>query len=315
MNNDTDDWFTSTAATASGSSTSTSTSTISSSNNFHAYNAGNVPASIPAQQPAMGGGMSFSNPNLQQQLNAQVPSNNVPAPQKQMSDQSNDMFSGSMNNGNPSISSPDLMNGFSGNMSTSQSFNSAPSSGGYIYDPMEFENEPPLMEELGVNISHISDKTHAALLPFSTHAKNNPSLMESDDLFGPLFFALLLGGTLLLHGKLHFGYIYGFGMCGCVAMTFILNLMSPKEAISIWSIVSVLGYGLLPVNVLAFLNLFLNLKNRGMIGSILGALTILWCTAASTRLFERSCDMRDQRYLIAYPTALIYCCFVIISVF
>mmetsp|Transcript_29108 Transcript_29108/g.45230 ORF Transcript_29108/g.45230 Transcript_29108/m.45230 type:complete len:199 (+) Transcript_29108:391-987(+) len=183
------------------------------------------------------------------------------------------------------------------------------------YDPSEFENEPPLMEELGINISHIKDKTMAVLLPFSSHAKNNPNLMDDDDLFGPLMFGLLLGGTLLLSGKLHFGYIYGFGMFSCLGMGFILNLMSPKDAISMWRVVSVLGYGLLPVNLLAALNVVLFLRNRGALGMILAVVVILWCTSASTRLFERSCDMRDQRYLIAYPTALVYCCFVLITVF
>lgn len=216
------------------------------------------------------------------------------------------------------ISSGNLGDAFSGNMQRLSSNNNpsiSSSSDMYVYDPSEFEGEPPLMEELGVNIPHITDKTRAVLLPFSTHAKNNPSLMESDDLAGPLAIGLLLGGTLLLNGKLHFGYIYGFGMCSCIGMSLILNLMSPKEAISIWRIVGVLGYGLLPVNVLAALNLFLGLHNRGLIGTILAGLTIFWCTSASTRLFERSCDMRDQRYLIAYPTALVYCCFVIITVF
>mmetsp|Transcript_7137 Transcript_7137/g.9265 ORF Transcript_7137/g.9265 Transcript_7137/m.9265 type:complete len:327 (+) Transcript_7137:51-1031(+) len=211
-------------------------------------------------------------------------------------------------------------NMFSGSMekrsdSASISASNAPNSGSYVYDPTEFENEPPLMEELGINISHIKDKTQAVLFPFSAHAKNNPTLMDDEDLAGPMTFALLLGGTLLLNGKLHFGYIYGFGMFSCIGMALILNLMSPKDAISIWRVVSVLGYGLLPVNILAALNLVLNMKNRGTLGMVLAGLTIFWCTSASTRLFERSCDMRDQRYLIAYPIVLVYCCFVIITVF
>lgn len=221
-----------------------------------------------------------------------------------------DNFSGSISNdGNVSSNAS-----FSGNMQQMRTSSSSSMITAH-YDPTEFENEPPLMEELGINILDIKDKTMAVLLPFSAHAKNNPNLMDDDDLFGPLIFGLLLGGTLMLSGKLHFGYIYGFGMFGCLGMGLILNLMSPNDAISMWRVVSVLGYGLLPVNLLAALNVVLFLRNRGAFGMVLAVVAILWCTSASTRLFERSCDMRDQRYLIAYPTALVYCCFVIITVF
>ena len=304
-----DDWFTSTTNTYNADSNGINTNAGNSNNPNSMMMGMSSNSSMSSQQPSFGsqGGISIMNPN---QMNSGS-NNNAAAG-----------FSGSINGGGVSsqqnISSGNLGDAFSGNMQRASSQNNSSMSSSldtYVYDPSEFDGEPPLMEELGINITHITDKTQAVLLPFSAHAKSNASLMESDDLAGPLVIGLLLGGTLLLSGKLHFGYIYGFGMCSCVGMSLILNLMSPKGAISMWRIVSVLGYGLLPVNVLAALNLFLGLKNRGIIGTVLASLTIFWCTSASTRLFERSCDMRDQRYLIAYPTALVYCCFVIITVF
>jgi len=180
----------------------------------------------------------------------------------------------------------------------------------------DYENEPPLMEELGVNLPHIAAKSKAVLLPVGHTASIDVNLMADTDLAGPLFYALCLGGELLLSGKMHFGYIYGFGMFGCVAMTLVVNLMSPNsEAVSAWTVISILGYCLLPVNMLAAVNVLFRIQNRGMLGWVLGAVTILWCTVASTRLFERSCEMRDQRYLMAYPSMLLYSCFVMITVF
>lgn len=43
---------------------------------------------------------------------------------------------------------------------------------------------------------------------------------------GPLMFALVLGFALLMVGKLHFGYIYGFGAFGCLAIYLLVSLMA-----------------------------------------------------------------------------------------
>ena len=50
-------------------------------------------------------------------------------------------------------------------------------------------------------------------------------------------------------------------------------------------------------------------------GQVLGGLAVLASTCTSTRLFEAKLHMRPQRYLIAYPLALIYSCFVLITIF
>ena len=173
----------------------------------------------------------------------------------------------------------------------------------------DLENEPPLLEELGVNVEHILAKTKAVLTPLKAFDEH---LMDDTDLAGPLCFCLLLGFSLLLTGKVHFGYIYGFGVFGCVSMSTLVNLISPSP-IDTWRAFSILGYCLLPVNFLSVIAIVFNLQ--GSFGLILAIFTISWCTAASTRLFERSCDMREQRWLIAYPTALLYSCFVMLTIF
>ncbi len=69
-----------------------------------------------------------------------------------------------------------------------------------------FDDEPPLLEELGINFKDIWSKTLAVSIPF----RAMPTVHEEDaDLAGPLVFCLLLGTCLLLTGKVHFGYIYG----------------------------------------------------------------------------------------------------------
>ena len=189
-------------------------------------------------------------------------------------------------------------------------------------DDIDFMNEPPLLEELGIHIEHILLKTKAVVLPVrrlggkSMQVVDASVIVDDADLAGPLFFALALGGELLLSGKIHFGYIYGFGLFGCLALTLMINLMSPTDAVSVWTVTSILGYSLIPVNVLALVKIVLvNLAQLQTLGRILGLLTVAWSTTASTRLLEVGCGMRDQRYLIAYPIALLYSAFVLITIF
>ena len=132
------------------------------------------------------------------------------------------------------------------------------------------------------------------------------------DLAGPLVFCLLLGSLLLLRGKVHFGYIYGFGIVGCLAMYCVLNLMSEND-LDVYTIVSILGYCLLPVVFLAVFRLAVDLR-RGT-GFIVALFAIAWCTITATRILEIELKMRDQRYLIAYPVFLLYSCFAMIVIF
>ncbi len=207
---------------------------------------------------------------------------------------------------------------FSGTMSstsTTPSSSSSPSSN-YTSPMIDYENEPPLLEELGINISHIRTKSLAVILPFK-YAKSNidSSIMEDNDLAGPLVFGLALGTELTLAGRIQYSYIYGFGLFGTMATTLVLNLMSPSGSISVWKVLSVLGYSLLPVNILAAINVFYRIRYMGSIGVVLAALTIGWCTLSSTRLVERGCGMRDQRYLVGYPNMLLYSAFVMLTIF
>ena len=58
-----------------------------------------------------------------------------------------------------------------------------------------FDDEPPLLEELGINFDHIYKKTIAVLNPFTITDAN---IINETDLAGPLCFCLALGATLLL---------------------------------------------------------------------------------------------------------------------
>lgn len=172
-----------------------------------------------------------------------------------------------------------------------------------------FEDEPPLMEELGINFDHIVQKTIAVLNPLQ---QPDHSIMQDTDLAGPLVFCLAFGGSLLLSGKLHFGYIYGIGVVGCLAMYFLLNLMS-MTGVSSGCVISVLGYCLLPMVLLSFSSVLLSLQ--GLVGIVITALTVLWCSISASKLFVSALEMDQQQLLVAYPCCLVYGVFALLTVF
>jgi hypothetical protein len=191
------------------------------------------------------------------------------------------------------------------------------------------EDDIPLLEELGIDFREIGLKTAAIVFPFrlsgAAAGKSTFSVEAREpetgaasvggdgaDLAGPLVFCLLLGTFLLLAGKVHFGYIYGFGITGCALLWLMLNLMA-DAALTLDQTMHVLGYSLAPIVSLAGLAVLVSLK--GTLGHVVSAGAVLWSTAVATRCFEASLGMREQRYLIAYPVALLYSCFALLAIF
>jgi len=191
--------------------------------------------------------------------------------------------------------------------STSRSISRGASSA--QFQTTSFEDEPPLLEELGINFDHIRTKSLSVLNPLK---KMDSHIMDDTDLAGPLFFALMLGVFLLLSGKVHFGYIYGMGALGCIATYLVLNLMS-EQGIDIYRVISVLGYCLLPMVLLGFLSLIVPLN--GVTGFVLAAVSIAWCTHSAALMFVKVLSLVEQRMLIAYPIGLLYTCFALLTVF
>lgn len=203
-----------------------------------------------------------------------------------------------------------------------------------------YEHEPPLLEELGVNFGHIQAKTLAVLNPFRPI---DVHIMEDSDLAGPLVFILLFGTFLLFSGRVPFGYIYGLAFMGSSALHIILDLMTPAPTaasdaaapgyagaggyhnepddgkghlgskLTFTRSASVLGYCLLPLVITSLVGIGVPLD--GAMGYSLTSLAICWSTLSSSKMFCALGRMRSMRGLVAYPLALFYIGFGIISIF
>lgn len=172
-----------------------------------------------------------------------------------------------------------------------------------------YEEEPPLLEELGINFDHIWQKTLTVLNPLKPA---DGSIMNETDLTGPILFCVALGATLLMAGKAHFGYVYGISALGCVGMYTLLNLMS-IYSISCGCVASVLGYCLLPMVSLSAFAVVYSLQ--GLLGTLLALFVVGWCSLSASKIFSSTLNMSGQQLLVAYPCALLYGVFALLTVF
>lgn len=192
-----------------------------------------------------------------------------------------------------------------------QMFMPLSTNGGSVSGGVEdYENEPPLLDELDINFSHIKEKTFAVLSPSGTASAE---VIADQDLAGPLVFCLLFGFSLLLHGKMTFGYIYGIGALGCLGMYLLMNLMAADKTISFICTASVLGYCLLPMSLLSLVTAVLS--SKGVFGYSISALAVIWCSSSSSKLFVIALSMDHQRLLVAYPCVLLYSVFALLAIF
>ncbi|KAI9670437.1 MAG: hypothetical protein M1829_004760 [Trizodia sp. TS-e1964] len=193
-----------------------------------------------------------------------------------------------------------------------------------------YEGEPPLLEELGVNFGHIKVKTLTVLNPL---ARVDQHIMDDSDLAGPILFFLLFGTFLLFSGKIHFGYIYGLALLGSISLHVTFSLMSPplsaaevasahdhmsgsaqfSSTLTFPRSASVLGYCLLPLVLTSLVGILIPMDTA--VGYFLTSAAIVWCTYSSSGMFCAVGRMRGMRFLVAYPLALFYVCFGIISIF
>jgi hypothetical protein len=176
-------------------------------------------------------------------------------------------------------------------------------------DDDDDNDDIPLLEELGINFDHIFRKTLIVLFP---NRRISEDIADDTDLAGPLCFALILGSCLLLKGKVHFGYIYGFSVFGSLAFNTVLGLLHHKQ-LSFWLTASVLGYCLLPVTFLAALSVILSM--RGVLGMMLSVGTVFWSTFSAIRMLDAKLKLLDQFWLVVYPLFLFYSCFTLITIF
>lgn len=183
------------------------------------------------------------------------------------------------------------------------------------YYPQDPENEPPLMVELGIDPARILGKTLNSINPFKSAAAMEESahFRDDPDLAGPLIYFILFGIVLLLSGKMQFGYIYGLALISSTFMWVLVNLMN-KTDVAFSPVMSILGYSMLPILILATFTIFIP-SSWITFRFLLALVAIFVCTFSSSGIFVNVFNMVDQRALVAYPIGIIYTCFSLLTIF
>lgn len=179
-----------------------------------------------------------------------------------------------------------------------------------------------MLEELEIYPERILQKSMAVLNPFHSKglADDADYLFRDTDLAGPIAFYLALAFCLFLSNtrKDIFGYVYGLSIITVMFMYFLMKLMCTKVGevqnyITITSVASILGYSILPIVWLSVPGILFTMNNK--IGIILAGCAVLMSTSASSRIFCLMTGDPHQRFLIAYPCALVYVIFSLLVLF
>ncbi|CAM0875269.1 unnamed protein product [Alopecurus aequalis] len=173
--------------------------------------------------------------------------------------------------------------------------------------PNVFNDEPPLLEELDINLSLIWRKTLSILNPLRPA---DPSLHADADLSGPFLFILSYGLFQILAGKFHL--VLGSIIAASLFLLYAFSKLSAERRghLSFRKCISVVGYGMLPMVIFSAVSLVLPLGGGLMFGVAMGF--VLWSTWVCTRLLASS--VHEHRGLIACACCLVYILFSLIVI-
>lgn len=174
-----------------------------------------------------------------------------------------------------------------------------------------FEDEEPLLDELGIHPDQIWKKTKTILNPLRV----DPAVHKDSDLSGPIILYLSLCLFQLLAGKIQFGVILGWIVVSSIFLYVVFNMLAGRNGrLDLHTCTSVVGYCLLPVVILSAASLFLPQGSYGRF--VVAGLFVLWATRACTSLMVALADGEEEhRGLIAYACFLIYTLFSLLVVF
>lgn len=195
--------------------------------------------------------------------------------------------------------------------STSTLYGGPIGSGGGPSGSANFDDEEPLLDELGIHPEQIWKKTKSILNPFRV----NPVVHKDSDLSGPIILYLSLCLFQLLAGKIQFGVILGWIVVSSMFLYVVFNMLAGRNGkLNLHACTSVVGYCMLPVVILSAATLFL--PQASVVRFVIAGVFVLWATRASTALMVALAEGEEEhRGLVAYACFLIYTLFSLLVIF
>ncbi|KAI5148396.1 protein YIPF5/7 [Enteropsectra breve] len=171
------------------------------------------------------------------------------------------------------------------------------------------EGESPLMDELGIDPKILRREGTRCIQIFRKHGAS----FETEDLMGPVVFLALFTLSLILHGKIHFGYIYLISLSSALFTYMLMNLISLKKA-SLVLCCNSIGYSLAPLIGFSLLNLFLRYAGLFM-QVVVGLCVSVWCAYTASYVLCKDLDVKDKIGMVSYPLLLTYVSFTLMVLF
>ncbi|KAJ4831372.1 hypothetical protein Tsubulata_021672 [Turnera subulata] len=178
---------------------------------------------------------------------------------------------------------------------TTASFGPIGVGGPALSSSANFDDEEPLLDELGIHPDQIWRKTKFILNPFRV----NPAFYKDSDLSGPIFLYLSLCLFQLLAGKIQFGVILGWIVVSSIFLYVVFNMLAGRNGnLDLHTCTSVVGYCLLPVVIFSVVLLFV--PQGGPVRFVVAGVFVVWATRACTNLMVAVADGGEEhRGLIA----------------
>ncbi|KAI4364196.1 hypothetical protein MLD38_020323 [Melastoma candidum] len=180
------------------------------------------------------------------------------------------------------------------------------------FSAASFDEEEPLLDELGIHPEQIWRKTRSILNPFRV---NTAVHLHNSDLSGPILLYLSLCLFQLLSGKIQFGIVLGWIVVSSIFLYVVFNMIAGKNGrLNLHSCTSIIGYCMLPIVVLSAISLFIPQGN--LVLFVAAGVLVMWATRVSTILMVALADGEEEhRGLVAYACFLIYTMFSLLVVF
>jgi hypothetical protein len=203
-----------------------------------------------------------------------------------------------------------------------------------------FPDEPPLLEELGVDFSQIARRAKSAMNPLPSR-KATRETSKDDDLAGPLIVFGLIATLHALQGKLHYGYILGWSAIASGLTCWLLNQLTAQsnndagENLSLSRTASVIGYNATSILFLSVVKAFVHSEgssNSGSKSSNGGSLSgttnsfgilafavvcVLQASSKSSGLFLHGMGQcsEGKRLVVFYPMVLLYSLYALLTLY
>ena len=233
-----------------------------------------------------------------------------------------------------------------GNVQNTTSSSGAASSGnrgfrGKVSWSGGFPDEPPLLEELGVDFAQIARRAKSAMNPLPMRKKHTRETSKDDDLAGPLVVFGLIATLHALQGKGHYGYILGWSAIASGLTCWLLNQLTAQnnndagENLSLSRTASVIGYNATSILFLSVVKAFVHSegssngsKSSSGGGSFSGTtnsfgilafacVCILQASSKSSGLFLHGMGQcgEGKRLVVFYPMVLLYSLYALLTLY